>query len=72
MNRNTTGCYEGVLYCMDKLDAFSDDQKRGVEQDLLFCASVLQSISDAVIATDMQYTILSWNKAAETLYGWTQ
>ncbi|TMC59166.1 MAG: PAS domain S-box protein [Chloroflexota bacterium] len=57
---------------MDKLDAFSDDQKRGVEQDLLFCASVLQSISDAVIATDMQYTILSWNKAAETLYGWTQ
>ncbi len=72
MNRNTTGCYEGVLYCMDKLDAFSDDQKRGVEQDLLFCASVLQSISDAVIATDMQYIILSWNKAAETLYGWTQ
>ena len=57
---------------MDKLDAFSDDQKRGVEQDLLFCASVLQSISDAVIATDMQYIILSWNKAAETLYGWTQ
>ena len=57
---------------MDKLDAFSDDQKRGVEQDLLFCASVLQSISDAVIATDMQYTVLSWNKAAETLYGWTQ
>src|SRR2546421_10542463 len=57
---------------MDKPDISSDDQKRGVEQDLLFCASVVQSISDAVIATDMQYTILSWKNAAETLYGWTQ
>ncbi|TMD60633.1 MAG: PAS domain S-box protein [Chloroflexi bacterium] len=56
---------------IDKPDAFSDDQKR-TEQQLHFYASVVQSISDAVIATDMQYTILSWNKAAETLYGWTQ
>lgn len=56
---------------MDKPDTSSDDQKRN-EQQLHFYASVVQSISDAVIATDTQYNILSWNKAAETLYGWTQ
>jgi PAS domain S-box-containing protein len=47
-------------------------ERKRAEQQLLFHANVVQSISDAVIATDTQYTILSWNKAAETLYGWTQ
>jgi PAS domain S-box-containing protein len=42
------------------------------EGRLILLASIAQSISDAVIATDMQHTILCWNKAAEALYGWTQ
>ncbi len=47
-------------------------QHKQAEEQLLFNASVAQSITDAVIATDMQNRILSWNKAAETLYGWKE
>lgn len=32
---------------------------------------LLDNISDAVISTDPEYTILSWNKAAEEIYGWS-
>ncbi len=45
-------------------------QRKQLEEQLLFHANIAQSISDAVIATDMQYCILSWNDAAERLYGW--
>jgi PAS domain S-box-containing protein len=32
--------------------------------------SLLQQVSDAVIATDRQLTITAWNRAAEVIYGW--
>ena len=35
-----------------------------------FKASIVQSLWDALIVTDLQYTILDWNAAAEALYGW--
>lgn len=35
-----------------------------------FQAHLLQNISDAVVSTDLHYRILSWNKAAEHIYGW--
>ncbi len=31
---------------------------------------ILDSVSDAIITTDMDFVILSWNRAAETIYGW--
>lgn len=37
-----------------------------------YYASIAQNISDAVISTDMHDVIQSWNKGAESLYGWTQ
>ncbi len=33
-------------------------------------ALLLQSISDAIITTDLDFVIQSWNSAAEALYGW--
>jgi len=32
---------------------------------------VLEAVYDAVVATDADLTITSWNRAAEKLYGWT-
>src|SRR5918997_2552653 len=43
---------------------------RGVS-GALFAGSILDHIHDAVIATDPQFHILSWNRAAETIYGWS-
>ncbi|GAC1369471.1 MAG: hypothetical protein NVS2B12_21770 [Ktedonobacteraceae bacterium] len=45
------------------------DQKRA-EVQMLYQAQIAQSISDALVVTDMQYVIRSWNRAAEELYGW--
>ena len=35
-----------------------------------FEAKLIDYVSDAIISFDMNFNIISWNKAAETLYGW--
>jgi PAS domain S-box-containing protein len=40
------------------------------EEDFLYYAYIAQNQLDAVIATDTNFNILSWNQAAERLYGW--
>ncbi|WP_322488179.1 diguanylate cyclase [Chloroflexus sp.] len=35
-------------------------------------AELLNQIADAVIATDLNYTVISWNRGAEQIYGWTE
>lgn len=41
-------------------------------EELNFQAAVLNSIGEAVIATDISGKVLYWNKTAEKIYGWTQ
>lgn len=33
-------------------------------------ATLLENVSDAIISTDMDFQITSWNKGAEALFGW--
>ncbi len=33
--------------------------------------AVMDSVSDAIITTDLDFVIRSWNKAAESVYGWS-
>lgn len=40
------------------------------EERRKYQALLLESISDAVITTDLDFVIQSWNSAAEALYGW--
>jgi PAS domain S-box-containing protein len=56
-----------------------DTEKEITTADLLqtraktqYQAQLLQNISDAVISTDVDFKIVSWNKAAEELYGWRE
>ena len=42
------------------------------EQLLTSQAQLLEDISDAVIATDAGMKIMSWNRAAEMMYGWSE
>ena len=45
-------------------------QKEAAER-LRYQAILLQNINDAIIASDLEYNITSWNEAAEALYGWS-
>jgi PAS domain S-box-containing protein len=49
----------------------TDVTDRKKAEDLLqYQAELLQSVSDAIIATNMTFLIESWNEAAEHMYGW--
>lgn len=45
--------------------------RKQVEGNLRYQANLIESVSDAIISTDLQFVIRSWNKAAEELYGWS-
>ncbi|MFH1313838.1 MAG: PAS domain S-box protein [Candidatus Eisenbacteria bacterium] len=47
-------------------------ERKQAQERLGYQASLLQSISDAIIATDKDFKITSWNKAAEKTYGFTE
>ena len=46
-------------------------ERRRAEQAVSFAASIVESTNDAVMGKDLNGTILSWNKGAERLYGYT-
>ena len=48
----------------------ADEALRVSEAWLRLESKMLQSVGEAVIATDLSYGILFWNKAAERIYGW--
>ena len=43
---------------------------RDVEKQIKYQADLIENVSDAIISTDLQFIIKSWNKAAECIYGW--
>ncbi|HNB50407.1 MAG TPA: PAS domain S-box protein [Anaerolineales bacterium] len=46
-------------------------ERERAEEEIRYQASLLANVSDAIVSTDLEYRIKSWNKAAEILYGWT-
>lgn len=44
--------------------------RKARERQLRYYASLQENVSEAVITTDLQAVIQSWNKAAESIYGW--
>ncbi|HYD35220.1 MAG TPA: PAS domain S-box protein [Vitreimonas sp.] len=49
---------------------FEVTNRKEAEAKLQHQANLLENVSDAIIATDLDYNITSWNTAAEKLYGW--
>jgi len=48
-----------------------DAKREQADEQIRHQADLLQNVSDAVITTDSDFNITSWNHAAETLYGWS-
>lgn len=46
-------------------------ERKARERQLHFHASLQENVSDAVIVTDTEFHIQSWNRAAERIYGWS-
>jgi PAS domain S-box-containing protein len=46
-------------------------EQRRAEEAIAYQAHLLDTVEQAVVATDLQGTIKSWNRFAETLYGWS-
>jgi len=46
--------------------------RKQIEEKNQYHAHLLQNVSDAIISTDLNFNIKSWNKAAEHIYGWKE
>jgi two-component system, cell cycle sensor histidine kinase and response regulator CckA len=46
-------------------------QRLQAEAQIRYQASLLQNVSDAIISTDPDFVIRTWNKGAEAVYGWS-
>jgi two-component system, chemotaxis family, sensor kinase Cph1 len=40
-------------------------------EQLLYHADLLRNVLDAIISTDMEFNVRTWNRGAELMYGWT-
>jgi len=45
-------------------------ERRRAEEKLRYQADLLQNVSDAIVSTDLDFIVRTWNRAAEKLYGW--
>jgi len=46
-------------------------EARNAEETIRYQAGLIDEVSDAIISTDTDYVIKSWNNSAEKIYGWT-
>lgn len=70
---NADNQVEGIVcVAQDITELRKVDQERKIAQaQLEHQAGLLDAVSDAIISTQMDMTITSWNKAAEYVYGYT-
>ena len=47
-------------------------ERKQAEERLRYHANLVDNVSDAIISTDKELKIRSWNKAAERIYGWQE
>jgi PAS domain S-box-containing protein len=57
-----------VSFALDTLD--TEAKRKQAEGQLRYQAHLLTNINDAVLATDTQFNLTSWNHAAEEMYGY--
>jgi two-component system, cell cycle sensor histidine kinase and response regulator CckA len=56
----------------DGLRASNVKLRERAQEQYRYLAHVLASVSEAIVSTDLDYLIRSWNRAAEEIYGWSE
>jgi len=65
------GCIVNVDGIPKMIATMSDITKRKkAEEKTKYQAMLVDNVSDAIISTDLDFNIVTWNKAAERTYGW--
>jgi PAS domain S-box-containing protein len=59
---------DDLLYRVATIQDIS--RRKQAEQEIEYQANILAQVNDAVIASDENFIIKSWNAAAERMYGW--
>ena len=59
------GLYNGALAYVADIT-----EKKKAEEKLQYLAKLVELISEAILSLDINFNIISWNKAAEKMYGW--
>jgi PAS domain S-box-containing protein len=44
--------------------------RKRIEEQIQYQAKLVNEISDAIVSTDLNLNIITWNRAAEIIYGW--
>ncbi len=45
-------------------------ERKRTEEKIQYQAKLVEDVSDAIVSSDLDFNIVSWNKAAESIYGW--
>ncbi|MGD9099573.1 MAG: PAS domain S-box protein [Anaerolineae bacterium] len=68
------GWRENYVYKLPsgEIVAVYDDvtERKQAEERILYLADLVENVSDAIISSDLDFNIKSWNKGAESIYGW--
>jgi PAS domain S-box-containing protein len=47
-------------------------EEKRIQEKLRYQAKIVDNVSEAIISTDKNFNIKSWNKSAEKIYGWKE
>ena len=72
MNENRHYEARFLYFSEDNVAVFIRDitERKKAEEQVRYQANLVENVSDAIISTDIDFNIISWNKAAESIYGW--
>jgi PAS domain S-box-containing protein len=62
---DNTGRIERIIHIATDIT-----ERKKAKEKIEYQANLVENVSDAILSCDMNFNILTWNRAAEKIYGW--